>query len=68
MLDPSRWAFGVGLKAGYSKQCFKFGLEEHRAGLYSSFTQFSDIVWEAFEVMKDHGGLAFYSEGVINNL
>lgn len=38
VLDPSRWAFGVGLKAGSSKQCFKFGLEVHRAGLYSSFT------------------------------
>lgn len=35
MLDPSRWAFGVGLKASSSKECFKFGLEAHRAGLYS---------------------------------
>lgn len=66
MLDPSRWALGVGLKAGSSKQCSKFGLEAHRAALYSSFTQFSVIVWEAFEVVKDHGGLAFYSESVIN--
>lgn len=33
VLDPSRWALGVGLKAGSSKQCFKFGLEAHRAAL-----------------------------------
>lgn len=67
MLGPSGWALGVGLKAGSSKPCSKFGLEAHGAAL-SSFTQLSVILWEALEVVKDHGALAFYSEGVVNYL
>lgn len=69
VLDTNRRAFGVGLKPGSSKQCsVKFVLDEYRASLYSSFTQFSVIVWEAFEVMRDDGGLPYYSESVINYL